>query len=483
MEILEKEEFERVDSDENVVFLDDEVDSCEYDDDDDENEYYMEKYSESILPENNKKESYRLIMPTPLEDGEDPFSEVIGHQNEKDELLRIINWFNHSKELMEKGISIPRGVIMYGRPGTGKTMLMRALIRLCQCPVLVYQGQSSNRCKALMETFDKAKELSHAVILIDELDLVVHKKNDVKRTIQQNMDGIEDKGDILTIAACNDLTMIPMALLRPGRFDREMCIVKPNLEERIQLFQHFCNQFHLCLPTDLDLKGIGYSTADNTGADMKALVNDIVLRNGFENITQEKIETSIECLGGNYGPYKFEKRMDIAIHEAGHCVMAMSYPQYFVIDRLNMDSEGGKFLAPALDEDNYDYNILLANIETLMAGNLAEKMFFSTGSVGCADDLEKARRNAYGLVNAIGYKSCWRTLPNSGENIRRESQWKLRKNERLIESILRKCERRAKRYLRKHKKEIEALGNLLYEEAHLNKRQIMECVNGVSKKS
>lgn len=176
MEILEKEEFERVDSNETVVFLDDEVDSCEYDDDDDENEFYMGKYSENILPENNKKESYRLIMPTPLEDREDPFSEVIGHQNEKDELLRIINWFNHSKELMEKGISIPRGVIMYGRPGTGKTMLMRALIRLCQCPVLVYQGQSSNRCKALMETFDKAKELSHAVILIDELDLVVHKK-------------------------------------------------------------------------------------------------------------------------------------------------------------------------------------------------------------------------------------------------------------------------------------------------------------------
>lgn len=448
-------------------------------DEDDDDPFQSGRCSMNILDTKDKNESYHLFMPTPLEEGEDPFSEVIGHQNEKDELLRVINWFNHSKELMEKGISIPRGVLLHGRPGTGKTMMMRALIKLCQCPVVVYQGQSSNPSKALMETFMKAKELSHAVILIDELDLVVYRKQEVQRVLQQNMDGIEDKGDILIIAACNDLTMVPNALLRSGRFDRKMHIGSPNLEERIQLFQHFCDEFHLTLPADLDLKGISYSLAAKTGACIKALVNDIVLRYGFENITQEKILTSIECLDGYYGPIYTEKRKNIAIHEAAHCIMAMKYPQYFIIDRLNINSTGGKFMGPVVDEDNYDYNILLANIETSMAGNLAEKMFFSTGSVGCIDDLEKARCDAYELVNRVGYRSCWRTLPVVDDTRRQASQKKTRNNERLIESILRKCERRAKWYLRRHKKEIEALGNLLYDKSHLNQKQIMECVKGV----
>ncbi len=459
---------------------DTEIDEEEEEDDDDI-PFRRGRYSEKILDTTDKNESYHLFMPTALEEGEDPFSEVIGHENEKAELLRVIHWFNHSKELMEKGISIPRGVLLHGRPGTGKTMMMRALIKLCQCPVLVYQGQSSNPSKALMETFMKAKELSHAVILIDELDLVVYRRQEVQRVLQENMDGIEDKGDILIIAACNDLTMVPDALLRSGRIDREMSIGRPNLEERIQLFQHFCDEFHLTLPADLDLKGISYSLACKTGACIKAVVNDIVLRNGFENITREKVETSIECIDGYYGPIDTEKRKNIAIHEAAHCIMAMKYPQYFIIDRLNIDSEGGKFMGPVVDEDNYDYNILLANIETSMAGNLAEKMFFSTGSVGCIDDLEKARLDAYELVNRVGYKSCWRTLPIHGETRRQASQRKTRKNERQIESILRKCERRAKWYLRRHKKEIDALGNLLYEKSHLNQRQIMECVKGVRK--
>lgn len=453
-----------------VIDLDD---LYEVEEDDDSQD--LGKFSEKIL-RTEDKEPYRLIQSSALKEGEDPFSEVIGQENQKKELCRVINWFNHSKEWMEKGICIPRGVLLYGRPGTGKTLIMRALIRVSQCPVLVYQGQSKNPAQALMETFKKAKNLSHAVILIDELDLVVHQRPDVQRVLQQNMDGVESMGDILVIAAVNHLVRIPDALQRSGRFSKVMSIDLPTFEERKQLFRYFCSQYHLTLPEDIDESGISYSLDNKTGADIKELVNDIILRNGYENITQEKIEESINYLEDIYG-YPKKPKKNVAYHEAAHCIMAMKYPEFFVIDSMNLNDDGGHFKRPIIDENDCNYEMLLADIRTLFAGNVAEKIFFKTASVGCDSDLNNARQRAYQLVNRVGYCSCWRTLPISNDSNRRESQKKLRNNERKIEAILKKCERETKWYLRRHKKEIQVLGDLLFEKSHLNKKEIMKCLN------
>ncbi len=459
----------------DISDVEEEDDSYDIDDNQD-----LGKYAEKILGEEERNESYHLFYPSPLKEGEDPFAEVIGQDNQKKELCCVIDWFNHSNEWMEKGICIPRGVILYGRPGTGKTLMMRALIRVSQCPVLVYEGQSQNPARAMMEIFQKAKELSHAVVLIDELDLVVYRKPDVQRVLQQNMDGIESMGDILVIAAANNLNHVPEALLRSGRFSKEMSIDKPTFEERKKLFRYFCNQYHLTLSDDIDESGISYSLDMKTGADIKELVNDVILRNGFTNITQEMIENSINCLEDIYG-HSEKPRKNVAYHEAAHCIMAMKYPKYLVIDSLNLYDGGGYFKAPVIDENDCNYEILLANIRTLLAGNIAEKLFFKTASVGCDNDLNNARNQAYGLVNRVGYCSCWRTLPISDERNRRESQVKLRNNEKKIESILRKCERQTRWYLRRHKKEIQVLGDLLYKKSYLSKRQIMECLNGMKK--
>ncbi len=480
---LDDDEPEEIDSDDLIAQLDDMVSEMDDDGEDDnveDNDYGSSPFSASILDDSTEGESYHLFQPTELKENENPFDEVIGHKKEKEELLRVIDWFNHSQYWMEKGIMIPRGVLLYGRPGTGKTMMMRALIRLCQCPVLVYQGKSDNPAKSLSETFQKAKELSHAVILIDELDLIVKNRQDVQRVLQQNMDGVEDKGDILIIAAANNISEIPDALQRSGRFGKQLFIDDPRLAERIELFKHFAKQYQLKLPEDLDEFEIGSLMSSMAGSEIKAMVNDIILRNGFDNVTQEQIEASIQYVDNNF-PSEEKKNYQVAIHEAGHCIMALKYPKYFTADSLTVYNRGGLCHTALIDEEYIDYYVKLAHIQILMAGNLAEKLFFKSALEGCHEDLNDARIEAYNLVNAVGYKSCWRVLPRSGSPNRRESQVKLRKNERIIERILRKSERQAKWYLRKHKKEIKAIADKLYEKAHLNKRQIKECLEGMKR--
>ncbi len=147
----------------------------------------------------SKKESstYQLIYASKLEEDEQPLERVIGHENQKKELLSVIDWFKHSKELKEKGVSIPKGVILFGEPGNGKSLLIKEIIRCCEAPVFVFQGEQINVVEGICETFEKAREAGHAIIVFDELDLLINKERRVVRALQENLDGVESSDDIL----------------------------------------------------------------------------------------------------------------------------------------------------------------------------------------------------------------------------------------------------------------------------------------------
>lgn len=420
--------------------------------------------------------SYTLVYDNKLGDNEKPLEKVVGHENQKEELLLVIDWFNHSKELKEKGVSIPKGVILFGAPGNGKSLLIKEIIRCVDAPAFIFQGESVNVVEGIIETFKKAREVGHAIIVFDELDLLIDKEDRVIRALQENLDGVESNDDILVIAATNNIDAIPSPLLRHGRLEKLIKIPYATGEEALELLKKHFKEFNLKLPSDFDEESITLLLNGISCAAVKSIVNDLVLRNGFENITSEMIEKSIYNTTNRVKDAPVEDNIEVAIHEAGHAVMAYAYPEYFMVNKINISGANGLFSAKEVEKGFWPYEKAIADIKISMAGAIAERVICNRATRGCETDLQNARRGAYNLINICGYSSIWETLPIVEDNARQETEVKRRKNERKIERLLRKCEKETTKYIKAHRNEIEKLGKLLFEKKNLKSSEILSCI-------
>ena len=419
---------------------------------------------------------YQLINASKLEEGEEPLGKVVDHESQKKELLAVVDWFKRSEELKKRDVSIPRGVILFGDPGNGKSLLIKEIIRCCEAPVFVFQGEQSNVAEGIVETFRKAREAGHAIIVLDELDLLINKERRVIRVLQENLDGVESSDDILVLAATNEMGEIPDALMRNGRLEKLINIPYPTGEEAVNLLKKHFKEFNLALPEDFDEEGVALSLNGVSCAGVKAMVNDIVLRNGFENITSEMIDASIYNVTDRIKEAPREDNLEVAIHEAGHAVVAKAFPQFFSINRLNISGASGAFHAKQVVEGFWPYDKVLADIKISMAGILAQKLLCGRGSRGCDQDLQRARMDAYNLINMVGYSSCWETLPLLRPGARADTVVKRRKMEKKIEKLLRKCEKETSKYIKEHRSQIIALGQLLFEKKHLKSSEILSVI-------
>lgn len=435
-----------------------------------------EEYYNSIQKRKEKTSTYEIINAPKLKEGETPLSRVVGHENQKKEILSVIDWFKRSKELKAKGVSIPRGVILFGEPGNGKSLMIKEIIKCCDCPVFIFQGEQSNIVEGIVETFKKAREAEHAIIVFDELDLLIDRERRVVRALQENLDGVESDDDILVLAATNYIDDIPDPLIRNGRIEKLINIPNPTGEEALELLKKHFKKFNLKFPDDFDNEEVSLSLNGINCAGVKAVVNDLVLRNGFENITSEMIDNSIYNITDRVKDAPEEDNIEVAIHEAGHAVVAHSLPKYFKINRLNISGASGQFHAKEVEKGFWPYDKVIADIKISMAGVLAQKIICGRGSRGCDNDLQHARSSAYNLYNICGYSSCWETLPENKQGTRTETSIKRRKMERKIEALLRRCERETIKYIKKHKTEISSLGSLLYEKKHLKSSEILSCI-------
>ena len=231
--------------------------------------------------EKQKGPSYELVFHSGLNEGEEPLGKVIGHTRQKKELLDVIDWFKRSKELKARGVSIPKGVILFGEPGNGKSLLIKEIIRCVEAPVFILKGDETNIVAGITETFAKARETGHAVVVIDELDLLINKERRVIRALQENLDGVESSDDILVLAATNYIREIPDPLLRNGRLEKLIKIPYPSGEEALELLKIHFKEFGVELPKDFDDEEVALSLNGISCAGVKAVVNDLVLRNGF----------------------------------------------------------------------------------------------------------------------------------------------------------------------------------------------------------
>ena len=432
-----------------------------------------------MITKTERKTPYETICLHNDFTGEKPFANVIGHQYQKEELLLVLDWFKNYEYWKSKGVSLPKGVLLYGEPGNGKSLLMKEAIKYVGLPTYVFKGDIENVTKGLEQTFNKAKETSPSVVIIDELDLLINKESRVTRILQENLDGVESKEDILVIAATNNRWEIPDPLLRPGRLEKIIKIPYPTGKEAFDLLKMHFDKFGAHLSNDIDNKEIELILNKIPCAGIKTIANDIVLRNGFDNIDTQMIIDSVYRSTNHIQDKSKAPNYYIAVHEAGHAVMANRFSHFFEITRLDVKQEGGVLCVKELDEDYWPYDKMLADVKISMAGVIAEKIICGVGSSGCESDLQRARKQAWSAINYCGFLSCSDTLPEIKpfSNVREEPEKKKEINTKRADFLLRKCERDTIRYLRRHKRLIKKIADELYAKKFLSSSDVTKIIS------
>lgn len=428
------------------------------------------------MNETKEKLDFDVIEPKTIDGSIVPLENVIGHNEQKKELLNVIKWFNDVEYLKSKGISIPKGVILFGNPGNGKSFLIKEIIKCIDSKIFIFRGGSDNVADSINHLFDEARKEEKAVVIIDELDLLISKDRRVIRALQENLDGVESSDNILVLAATNDLDEIPMPLLRAGRFDKLIKIPYLESDEAVKLLKKYFKEFNIEIPNDFDDEEVGLQLNGIACSGIKAIVNDLVLRNGFTNLTIEMLDESINNIFDRVKDKTKEGNLQVAIHEAGHAIVAKHFDKYFILNKLSMKGYSGAFHAKEIEEGFWCYKKALAHIKIAMAGNIAEKLIYHNCSLGSEKDLQDARVFAYNLINISGYSSCWETLPIVKPNSRSETEIKRRKNEKKIERLLKKCERETYKIVKKNINLIRTLADALFLKKKLKSSEIMAIV-------
>lgn len=357
------------------------------------------------------------------------FDDVAGADEEKEELKEIVDFLRDNKKYTEIGARIPKGVLLLGPPGTGKTLLARAVAGEAKVPffsisgsdfVEMFVGVGASRVRDL---FEQAKKNAPAIIFIDEIDAVGRQRgaglggghDEREQTLNQllvEMDGFEDNDSVIVMAATNRRDILDPALLRPGRFDRQILVGYPDVKGREAILKvHTRNK---PLAPDVDLETIAKSTVGFTGADLENLVNEASLlaaRKNKKAITKDELEeASIKVVAGPEKKSKVitedEKKLT-AYHEGGHALCtyySKSQDKVHQVSIIPRGQAGGFTMSlPVKDKSYVSKNEMYENIVVLLGGRVAEKMILDDISTGASNDLERATSTARNMVTRYGF--------------------------------------------------------------------------------
>ncbi|WP_073162369.1 ATP-dependent zinc metalloprotease FtsH [Desulfofundulus australicus] len=432
------------------------------------------------------------------------FADVAGADEVKEELQEIVEFLKNPKKFAELGARIPKGVLLYGPPGTGKTLLARAVAGEAGVPffsisgsdfVEMFVGVGASRVRDL---FDQAKKNAPCIVFIDEIDAVGRQRgaglggghDEREQTLNQllvEMDGFSPNEGIIIIAATNRPDILDPALLRPGRFDRQVVVDIPDVVGRKEILKVHVRGKPLAPDVDLDV--LARRTPGFTGADLANLVNEAALlaaRNNKTQISMQELEDSIERVIA--GPEKKSKVISeqekklVSYHEAGHAVVGYLLPNTDPVHKVSIIPRGraGGYTLLLPKEDRYymTRSMLLDQVTMLLAGRVAEALVLKEVSTGAQNDLERAteivRRMVmeYGMSEEIGPMTLGRKQEtvflgrdlardrNYGEEVAAAIDKEVR---RMIES----CYNRAKELLEKHIDTLHLVAKTLFEKETL----------------
>lgn len=391
--------------------------------------FMFKRMNQSVQNENNRAMSFGKARYKKNDDkNKTTFADVAGADEEKEELEEIVEFLKAPKDFSALGARIPKGVLLVGPPGTGKTLLARAVAGEAGAPffsisgsdfVEMYVGVGASRVRDL---FAEAKKNAPSIIFIDEIDAVGRHRgagmggghDEREQTLNQllvEMDGFGPNEGVIVIAATNRPDILDPALLRPGRFDRQVTVNYPDLRGREEILKVHARQKPL--GPDVNLRNIAGATVGFTGADLENLLNEAALlaaRRKLKAITMKEIEeaTMKVVVGTEKKSHKISERDKkiTAYHEAGHAVTSFYLEHEDPVTHISIVPRGmaGGFTMyqPEHDEMHLMKSKMLDDIVGLLGGRVAEKIIFNDISTGASNDIERASEQARKMVTRYG---------------------------------------------------------------------------------
>lgn len=445
------------------------------------------------------------------EDNKITFEDVAGIDEARQELEEIVDFLKSPMKFQRLGGRIPRGVLLVGDPGNGKTLLAKAIASEANVPffsisgsdfVEVFVGVGASRVRNI---FANAKKSSPCIVFIDEID-AVGKRRDVslrggnderEQTLNQllvEMDGFDESQGVIVIAATNRVDILDPALLRPGRFDRHINVPYPDMKGREMILKVHSKKVPLA--PDVDLKTIARGTPGFSGAELANLVNEAALLAARQNklaVNMKDMELAKDkiIMGSERKTLHMDEkeRKLTAYHESGHAIMALLSPQYDPIHKVTIVPRGGALgmvvSLPESDKVSVSKTELISNIKVAMGGRASEELFFGEDNIttGASNDIEKATKIAknmvlkWGMSDKLGFQAFF-ISKYYGDESDTVSQRTSEIIDKEVEELVKKLYEEVKITLMENKEKLERIANTLLEKETLTGEEVKQLYDG-----
>lgn len=444
------------------------------------------------------------------------FADVAGEDEAKENLSEVVDYLHNPNKYKEIGASMPKGILLVGPPGTGKTMLAKAVAGEANVPffsmsgsefVEMFVGMGASKVRDL---FKQAKEKAPCIVFIDEIDAIGQKRdgrvmgNDEReQTLNQlltEMDGFEENNGVILLAATNRPESLDPALLRPGRFDRRVPVELPDLKGREDILKVHAKKVRM--DKHVDYQKIARMASGASGAELANIVNEAALRAVRDNrhhVTQEDLEESIEVVIAGYQKKNAiltdKEKHIVAYHEIGHALVAAKQSHSAPVEKITIvpRTSGALGYTMQIDEGNH-YLMSKEEIEnkiaTLTGGRAAEETQFGSITTGASNDIEQATKLARAMITQYGMSSdfdmvAMETVNNQylgGDTSLSCSPQTQQEIDRAVVEIVRKQHKKACEILEENREKLDELAKYLYEKETITGEEFMHILKGNKEK-
>ncbi len=439
------------------------------------------------------------------------FSDVAGEDEAKDNLKEIVEYLHDPQKYREIGASMPKGILLVGPPGTGKTMLAKAVAGEASVPffsmsgsefVEMFVGMGASKVRDL---FRQAKEKSPCIVFIDEIDAIGKKRdgqiggNDEReQTLNQlltEMDGFEGNNGVIILAATNRPESLDPALTRPGRFDRRVPVELPDLKGREEILKVHAKKIKVA--EDVDFLQVARMASGASGAELANIVNEAALRavrDGRRFATQADLEESIEVVIAGYQKKNAiltdQEKWTVSYHEIGHALVAAKQTHSAPVQKITIIPRTSGALGYTMQVEEGNHYLMtreeLENrIATLTGGRAAEEVVFGTSSTGASNDIEQATKLARAMITRYGMSESFdmvalETLNNQylgGDTSLSCSAQTQAEVDRQVMALVKRQHEKAAQLLQENRKKLDELAKYLYEKETITGEEFMSILN------
>ena len=439
------------------------------------------------------------------------FTDVAGEDEAKESLAEIVDYLHNPGKYREVGAAVPKGILLVGPPGTGKTMLAKAVAGEANVPffsmsgsefVEMFVGMGASKVRDL---FKQAKEKAPCIVFIDEIDAIGQKRdgraggNDEReQTLNQlltEMDGLETNNGVIILAATNRPESLDPALTRPGRFDRRVPVELPDLKGREEILKVHAKKVKL--DESVDFAGIARMASGASGAELANIINEAALRAVRENrrfVTQADLEESIEVVIAGYQKKNAiltdQEKKVVAYHEIGHALVAAKQSNSAPVQKITIvpRTSGALGYTMQVEEGNHylmSQEELENKIATLTGGRAAEELVFNSASTGASNDIEQATKLARSMITRYGMSRdfdmvAMETVTNqylggdTSLSCSAETQTEI---DRQVVELVKKQHEKASKILAENRTKLDELADYLYEKETITGEEFMQILN------